>query len=513
MTEMNCPKCGNINPDNAPVCSRCGQALLNETSSVEKPKISVLNLILFGLIVFALLTLSVVSIIASYITVLIITIYSINNVIKIIRSERSRGRGKVYVATVMLVLMDVSLVCTILWHLDAPPIPNDYSIADLRSAGAKYSNSYTILFSLAPTRDTTGTGLSTNDMNNLNEVWGIFIKKFDDTNSVMAEEINIQPEIINEIWEKANEGRDVINKLSEFEEIADLTPPDMSANLSFLVNFRRLARLYNLQIWLQCEQGDPHIGVRELVKFDSVVRKMSVNARSLVTKFVYYSCLDMNIRTANFIANNPRISQDTLELLAQHFIPFSNDQVSLRNAFIFEYIAVRKGVREELVNEVPVLRFMRNVPFLKWNSTLRVCRNYWDEQLDIVGESDGTSNRPLSIWPEIYPDLSPVVMDSDGEILWYYEFYNPLGTRLLGIMLPSLSHVFRKKTALEVKDDLLQIILNKRLDKEINLKARTYSDEYIIDQDKKIIFSPGPDGKAYTEDDIKLPIDSRVIEF
>ncbi len=68
-------------------------------------------------------------------------------------------------------------------------------------------------------------------------------------------------------------------------------------------------------------------------------------------------------------------------------------------------------------------------------------------------------------------------MDSNGEFLWYYKSYNPVGTKLLAIMLPSLQRVFKEKTALEVQDNLFQIVLNKRLGKQVNLKAQTYSGE------------------------------------
>jgi hypothetical protein len=55
--------------------------------------------------------------------------------------------------------------------------------------------------------------------------------------------------------------------------------------------------------------------------------------------------------------------------------------------------------------------------------------------------------------------------------------------------------------------------LNKRLGKEVDLKACVYGDKYTIDKDKKIIFSPGPDKIAYTIDDIELPYDPNVIKF
>ena len=70
---------------------------------------------------------------------------------------------------------------------------------------------------------------------------------------------------------------------------------------------------------------------------------------------------------------------------------------------------------------------------------------------------------------------------------------------------------FRKRFTVPVHDDLFQIVLNKRLDKEMSLKARAYSDEYIVDIENRKIFSPGPDGKADTKDDIILRINPEVL--
>ena len=69
----------------------------------------------------------------------------------------------------------------------------------------------------------------------------------------------------------------------------------------------------------------------------------------------------------------------------------------------------------------------------------------------------------------------------------------------------------KKCFILRVHDDLLHIVLNKRLGKEVSLKARAYGDEYIVDVENKKIFSPGPDEKAGTKDDIKLRINPEVL--
>ena len=168
---------------------------------------------------------------------------------------------------------------------------------------------------------------------------------------------------------QASQSSNIESNILQFEEIADLTQPDLFASNISLVHVKYMTQLYNLHSWLECEQGHPGIAVRDIIEFDSVVRKLSVNARSLLAKTFYYSCLKQNIRTANFIVNNPRTSQESVIFLAEHFVPFSNEELSLRNAFIFEYIMFTKGLRENVIEEFPYLRFMRNVPFIKWNST------------------------------------------------------------------------------------------------------------------------------------------------
>jgi hypothetical protein len=62
-----------------------------------------------------------------------------------------------------------------------------------------------------------------------------------------------------------------------------------------------------------------------------------------------------------------------------------------------------------------------------------------------------------------------------------------------------------------VQDDLLQIVLKKRLGKEVSMKARAYGGAYIVDIDNRKILSPGPDGKTDTKDDIALPINPEVM--
>ncbi|GAH76876.1 unnamed protein product, partial [marine sediment metagenome] len=117
----------------------------------------------------------------------------------------------------------------------------------------------------------------------------------------------------------------------------------------------------------------------------------------------------------------------------------------------------------------------------------------------------------LKVWPLICPNWIPVSIDSEGKVPWFYTCYNPIGSLLIIILTPTFEKVFEIQTKLQIHSDLLQIVLSKRLGNKVSLKARAYSDEYIIDVEKKKIFSPGPDGKPHTEDDIKLTINPEVL--
>ena len=147
---------------------------------------------------------------------------------------------------------------------------------------------------------------------------------------------------------------------------------------------------------------------------------------------------------------------------------------------------------------------------LKLNSSLRALRNCFDRW--IAAEENRRNIEEFSVWPAIYPDLT-VAIDPNGNYPWYYTAYNPLGSLLIGVLTPAFERFFQIKMKVQIHSDLLQIVLNKRLGKDINLKARAYGDEYIIDVENKKIFSPGPDGIPHNDDDIKLIINPEVLNF
>ena len=92
-----------------------------------------------------------------------------------------------------------------------------------------------------------------------------------------------------------------------------------------------------------------------------------------------------------------------------------------------------------------------------------------------------------------------------------YGFYNFGGCLYAGMVVPAYRLCFHHEKKVLIKDDLLQWVLARRMGEEASLKARAYSESYTVDVEKGLVFSVGPDGLPYTEDDIKLRIDPVVL--
>ena len=392
------------------------------------------------------------------------------------------------------------------WRIDAAPIPNDYTIFDLRSASPFWYGTYNLLNSLADKNDdmidAPAIGLSSEDLENLDEINNIFKEKDLQT---ISQQLQANADEIHLMWQNTKKGRKVLSKLAVIPEIADLSEPYLESTSSGLKNFRHLTLLRRAYICLQSCQGDQEAAIDELIRLDSIIKKMSLNARGLITRLVCLANIRINIETANFIINNPETPNEVIVQLKRRMIPFSDEHVSLRNSIIFEYLMFRNEIRK-LTHE-PRFRYSYFPP-LKLNSTLRLYRNFCDKWISL--SEHRTPIKGLRVWPILYPNV-PVQMGFESKLPWYYKAYNPMGSLVASILTPAAENVLIIRTTLQGHSDLLQIVLDKRLDKEIRLKARAYGDEYIVDLENKKIFSPGPDGKSGTKDDIKLLINPEVL--
>jgi hypothetical protein len=427
-----------------------------------------------------------------------------------IRRSGSKLKGKYIALAGMNISVLFMVIFYLFWRIDAPPIPNDYTVADLRSAPAQYAESNEILKALIDENpDSSGVPaieLTSSDTKMIAEIKGIMEKG---TTSEITKTLNYYAEEINQIWADNERARDIIHSLNEFPQIADLTELNANLEIMHVGRLTDLARLYEVYAPLKIEQRDTRAFVAELIEFDSVCRKLSVNARMLVPKIVYHICINENVLTANAIVNDSQTPVSTVELLVGHFIPLTDEQTSLRNSILSEYLLMKN-----LFSKKSGQSIVRKTLLLKKNSTLRLFRNLFDSWLDAEQGNQNVAGTRLSVWPDIYPFKEPSMsFGKRRRFPLVYRCYNP-PVNIINIVGPSDKTINAMKDSIirmQITDDLLQIVLNKRLGKDISLKARAYSDEYIVDVKSGKIFSPGPDGKADTRDDIILRINPEVL--
>jgi len=424
--------------------------------------------------------------------------------IYMIRSSVGTLKGE-SVALAGIVISILSMfVFFMFWRLDAPPIPDDYTVADLRSAPPQCAESFEILKTLLQENPklpgSPAMGLTKEDIKIIENVSEV-IKH--GTTSEITDILTQHATEINHAWTGTEKAREVIRRLNEFPEIADLTEPGIGFKSLPWHNLLRLVRLYQAYGHCRTKQEDIQLFSEYLIELDSVYRKLSLNARPFVGKLICLACIDEDIVTANAIANHPESSPDSLDLIAKHFTPVTKEQVSLRNGILSEYFLLQDTVSQASHQIVG-----GRTPLLKQNSMLRLYRNLYHDWIAAVEGPQEVVGPRLSVWPDGYPFAEPSIsFGDDRPLTLLYQCYNPLAIKTGFFYRAS---IFNKPTT-QIQDDLFQIVLNKRLGREVSLKARDYGDEYIIDIENRRIFSPGPDGKVGTKDDIDLSINPEVL--
>jgi len=504
---MNCPKCGAQNPDDAQICGSCGY---NWTKLDEaKPELSkgdwitpVIGIVLAGLAAGLAIFLKPTW---AFVAALLAFCSAISDIRRNWNKRKFRGKA---VAAGILVLSCLQMLILSYLRIDASPISDDYTISDLRSAPPECNRTYELLGQLTDVDlkvdSISPIGLHAQQIRRLEEINDLLKEKDLGTITLILQDND--GEII-DIWKNAEKGREVISKLNEFPEIADLGEPNMEIERSWFVSLRHLTYLHRNYICLQSIRGNHKTAVDTLLIYESFVRKLSLNARSLITNLVCIAGSAITINTANFIINNPETPHESLLLLRQHMVPLSRERTSLRNALISEYLIWKKEFLK-MFDDVRAKYKYRAISPLKLNSSLRLSRNFVDEL--IAAEESVTQTKEFKVWPTLYPNL-PVEINHDGKLPLYYKIYNPFGTHIIRIFVPAIQKVLLTRTKLQIHSDLLKIVLDKRLGREVSLKARAFGDEYIVDVENQKIFSPGPDGIAGTKDDITLRINPKVL--
>jgi len=400
------------------------------------------------------------------------------------------------------------------WRIDAPPIRDHWGMSDLRSAPLECEGSFELLMSLADANDSVegapAIGFSAADVNDLRRVWEV-IKAGDLGKTRQA--LDDEAAVIVRLWDRCARARAVVEQLDEYAEIADMSTPSLSPDnpYPFLKNMRYVIWTHQVYACLKSHQGHVEEAVTTLAQINRLARGFDKNARTPIGKITCIATFGMDVGTAAFVANGTEVSEAQLERLLAEFSPVRDECLSLRNMIIFEHLYVKKLV-DEMFDEAGRHRRRKLAVMLKYNSTLRLHRRLCEQWLETDGCEPVREAPTGSVWPTVYPKPD-VSLGLQGEVPWYYWAYNPLGSQVAQLMIHYREAIGKLKTQMRVHADLLCILIDKRLGREVDLRARAYSEAYVVDKEAGRISSCGPDGQLGTKDDIWLAFDPNVVRF
>ena len=374
---MICPKCGAKNPDDAQMCGSCSFIWTKTDQAKPEPSkgdwvTPVIGAVLMGLAAILAVFLKPTW---AFVAALLAFCFALSDIGRNWSKRKFRVKA---IGAGILILSCLFMLTLSYLRIDAAPIPADYTISDLRSAPPECDQTYELLGQLTDVDLTVHSmspiGLSAQEIRRLEEFRDLC--KEENLKTIVLYLQNNANDIL-KMWDNAEKGREVISKLNEFPEIADLGEPNIEIEKSWLASLRHLAFLHRTYICLQSIQGNHKVAVDTLLVYESFVKKLSLNARSMITNLGCIACSKITIDTANFIINNPDTPHESLLLLRPHIIPLSHERTSLRNALISEYL-IWKKVFLEISVEVHAKYKYRAVSPLKLNSSLRLSRNFLD---------------------------------------------------------------------------------------------------------------------------------------
>jgi len=455
---------------------------------------------------------------------------------------------------ILLLLLSASVFFYQLWLLDVPPIENDYTISDLRTAPPDAKGSYQLLLSLAnpdkpksankskaltesldkfnqiikkhggsieeilaeleaekETREIIGVA---NPILGLSEEDDKAIRTCLDENNSRHLGVNLQnlqqnADAIDRAWEHAQKARDIIRQLNRFPEIADETPPDLLKYINsrgLYTNIKQLATLYWLKTYLECERKNYDSALECLVELNAFSRKMLPNARDVSLKMCCYSLVQKSTECANHIVNLQPVLLSQIKNLLKHFPPLSDQQISLQNCQIFDYLSFQNIVYDmqktlQVLNKPANLKMRSGL--LKPNSTLQFYKN-------------AVFFKPInqSIYPAIYPDSWTAIDKSGNRLTWQYEYYNPYGALLFATCsMIAWGRVLQTPDTVKIHDDLFHLIARKRLEFDFDLAAAVKDMGFTIDLEAQKIHRQKFDEYGFLEYEIKLDINPSVLNL
>lgn len=195
--------------------------------------------------------------------------------------DRGHRRGT-WFGVLIFLLTPIMAVMHAVWRMDAAPIPNDYSVSDLRATAPGNLSSYALLCSLGDSDiDAEGSlaiGLSEGDQE---EIDRISAYRRCETYDEIIHAIDEDTDDIMRLWERSRKGRNILEQLALYTEIADLSELDMNASPPYLKNLKNMSVLTWAYGSTQIRLGNEDTTIPALARLQSIAKGMHPQCRSM----------------------------------------------------------------------------------------------------------------------------------------------------------------------------------------------------------------------------------------
>lgn len=376
--------------------------------------------------------------------------------------------------------------------IDAPPVANDYTRADIAPPSPEAEKSYEILMTYRKGKEP--------DF----QIKAPHVLSLEAITNALPYAAEIE-----KAWEDIANGRNYIEKLDSFEQIVDLTPKipiDLETPIINFIPLRTIAYVYRTYAVLKAEEGQAEEGVRTLVQLHSVCRKALPHCAILIPKMMWIAIAQGNIETAHRIAMNPNCTPETLAILKAGFYPLTAEDVSMRRPLIAEYLWM-KSVCESYLTRTNllgcfVLDSSGQPPYGFLGKTVSgIAFTFFFNRNRTILKAKERFGLLVAGASKCPPDISSATAALQ---MTRPDLRNPVGQMLVEIVVPSFSITMERSSKTKVLSDLLAITLARRSGQELNLPDFYTGKAYIVDQQTGAVMSVGPDGLPGTMDDIKL---------
>lgn len=369
-------------------------------------------------------------------------------------------------------LMLVFSLLAIPKFIDDGPIENDWTFEQI-APSLEVQKSYGQLskFMALPLEEP---GLKLVNCDNLYEIFN--------KGSVLADKAEIK-----KLWLENKNFIGEFAKLDQFEGVSDYCVHIDPGKVPFLriSQIRNLYLLYGLMVRLNVEEGDLDTALLLFKQTHSIAQKGLKDATNFVNYMIWNAAVSINLFTAKSLTGSKLFDKNNAMSLLPNLVEV-NQEYSLAKALKMEYLHFKCMKLKVCANE----RYHEGL-FLQMNNTLRILKEFYS---DIIGEIKNVPKHSDS---------------GQSKLLQKFDQYpiepgNIVGCILARIAVPSIHSIHKTFYETKVRNEILRLRLTEMIDSDISKFIDPYTDKPFVKNKDGEYYSPGPDRKFDTEDDITL---------